>query len=216
MTSPSASRASPTRESWAGDPPLRGAARQRLIDAAARCIERDGPVATSLSSVAAEAGVSRPTVYRYFADRHALLRAAMLHAGRSLADALARHLRGFREEPGRMAVEAMLHVLREVRRDPLLAAVWTSTAPDSALLADVTGREVVAMARDALADLVTSAGWSDAEADEAVEWMLRALLSLLLAPGPERGEDALRRLLERRLLPALALPPSPSTNGDPR
>jgi AcrR family transcriptional regulator len=214
MATPTASRAPESRESWAGDPPLRGAARRRLIEAAARCAVRDGFAATSLSSVAAEAGVSRPTVYRYFADRHALLRATMLHAAGSLGDDLSRHLRAFRRDPRRMAVEAMLYVLGELPRNPLLAAMWGSTALDSALLADFTGAEVVAMARDALAELVEAAGWSDAEADEAVEWMLRVLLSLLVAPGPERSEAALRDLLERRMLPALRLPPNPSTNGE--
>lgn len=213
MSPSPAPRASESRESWAGDPPLRRAARRRLIEAATCCVVRDGFAATSLSSVAAEAGVSRPTVYRYFADRHALLRATMLHAAGSLADDLSRHLRAFQQQPGRMAVEAMLYVLGEVPRNPLLAAMWGSTALDSAMLADFTGAEVVAMARGALAELVKAAGWSDAEADEAVEWMLRVLLSLLVAPGPQRSQAALRGLLERRLLPAL--PPIPSALGDP-
>jgi AcrR family transcriptional regulator len=190
------------RESWAGDPPLRGAARQRLIQAAGRCIVRDGLSATNLSSVANEAGVSRPTVYRYFEDRHALVLATVLDAGRALGDDLARHLGGL-DEPDRMAVEAMLYVLAEVQRSPLLSTVWTSTALDAAMLADITSPEAVSLARRAVEPLVTSAGWSDEEADEAVEWMLRVLLSLLVAPAPERSEDELRSLLERRLVPAL-------------
>ena len=213
MSPPSSPGAAEPRESWAGDPPLRGAARRRLVEAAARCIERDGLDATSLSSVAAEAGVSRPTVYRYFADRHALLLATSLGAGRALGNDLARHLRAFRNEPGRMPVEAMLFVLGEVPRNPLLTAMWTSTVLDAALLADFTRPEALAMARDALGDLVEAAGWSDAQAHEAIEWMMRILLSLLLSPAPERSEAELRALLERRLLPCL--PPIPSSHGDP-
>ena len=79
-----ASRSSEPRESWAGDSPLRSAARQRLLEATARCVVRDGLDGTGISAVASEAGVSRPTVYRYFEDRHALILATLLHAGGSL------------------------------------------------------------------------------------------------------------------------------------
>jgi hypothetical protein len=73
------------------------------------------------------------------------------------------------------------------------------------MLADFTRSEVLAQSREALARLEDAAGWSDAEADDAAEWMLRVLLSLLIAPGPERSDDDLRALLERRLVPALPI-----------
>jgi AcrR family transcriptional regulator len=202
MATSARTRAAAPRESWAGDSPLRGAARRRLIEAARRCVVRDGLAATTLSSVAAEAGVSRPTVYRYFEDVHALILATLLDAGRALGVDLARHLRAYRE-PRRMAVEAMLFVLAEVPRSPLLSAMWNSTVLDAEMLADFTRPGVVAMAREALGRLETAAGWSDAEADECVEWMLRVLLSLLVAPAPERSEEELRGLLTRRLAPVL-------------
>ena len=199
-----AAGASTPRPSWAGNPPLRSAARERLIEAAMRCVVRDGLAATGISAVAAEAGVSRPTVYRYFEDRHALVLATLLEAGRSLGEELARRLPALRE-PDEMAVEAMLYVLSEVPRNELLNAMWSSTLLDAAMLADFTREDVVAMARRALAPLVDAAGWEDDAADEAVETMLRMLLSLLVASSPERSEGELRRYLQRRLLPALGL-----------
>jgi AcrR family transcriptional regulator len=207
------SRAERPRESWAGDPPLRGAARHRLIEAAGRCVVRDGLAATTLSSVASEAGVSRPTVYRYFEDVQALILATLLEAGRALGGDLSRHLRAWRE-PRRMAIEAMLFVLSEVPRSPLLSAIWSSTALEAEMLADFTRPTVMAVAREALDRLVAAAGWSDTEAEECIEWMLRVLLSLLVAPGPERSEEELRELLERRLAPALA--PVPDRRGGRR
>src|SRR5215470_2800500 len=69
------------RLAWAGRPPQPAAARERLLDAASRCVARDGLAVTGIASVADEAGVSRPTVYRYFADRDALVEAALLRAG---------------------------------------------------------------------------------------------------------------------------------------
>jgi hypothetical protein len=74
---------------------------------------------------------------------------------------------------------------------------------DAAMLADFTGPDVVALAREALDGFVKAGGWSDEEADEIVEWMLRVLLSLLVAPAPDRSEAELRSLLNRRLVPVL-------------
>jgi len=192
------------REAWAGDSPLRGAARERLLDAAARCIIRDGLTSTGIAGVASEAGVSRPTVYRYFQDRHALVQATLLRAARSLGGRLAEHLRSF-PSAARKAVEAELYVCGEVPRDPLLREVWNSTLLDAEMLADVTGETTLALAREALAGLEEAAGWGDAEAKEAVEFMLRLLLSLFVAKDPERSDDELRQFFERRLVPALGL-----------
>ncbi len=192
------------REAWAGDSPLRGAARERLLDAAARCIVRDGLTSTGIAGVASEAGVSRPTVYRYFRDRHILVQATLLRAAGALAARLAEHLLAF---PGAAckAVEAELYVYAEVPRDPLLREVWNSAVLDADMLADVTGPATLALARGALAGLEEAAGWDDPTADEAIELMLRILLSLLVAPGPERSENELRHFFERRLVPALGL-----------
>ena len=44
-------------------------ARDLLLDAAERCFERWGPAKTSLDDIAAEAHVSRVTVYRYLGSR---------------------------------------------------------------------------------------------------------------------------------------------------
>ncbi|HVN36849.1 MAG TPA: TetR/AcrR family transcriptional regulator [Myxococcota bacterium] len=199
-------RADPPRPaaSWAGDSPLPGAARERLLEAATRCIARDGIDGLSMASVAGEAGVSRPTLYRYFADRRTLLEATLFYAGRSLADALGERLRGH-ASPADKAVEAMLFVHGEIPRDPVLGALWGATQLDAFAVAGITRPTAVAWACHALKDLVQSAGWSHDEAQEAVETMLRMLLSLLTAPEPRRSDADLRAYLLRRLVPALGL-----------
>ena len=197
-------RARRTR-AWAGDPPtLQAAARERLLEAAVRCITRDGMAGSNVAAVAAEAGVSRPTVYRYFADRQALVEATLMHAGRDLSKRLGAQLRRL-SAPAEMAVEAMCFVLEEIPREPVLGAMWTEAALDASAVAGITRRPALNWSRDALQDLVRAAGWSDEAADEAVEVMLRVLLSLLAAPEPRRSDAALRGLLMRRLVPALGL-----------
>jgi AcrR family transcriptional regulator len=197
-------RAGRTRP-WAGDPPtLHDAARERLLEAASRCVARGGLAAANVAAVAAEAGVSRPTVYRYFADRQALIEATLMHAGRDLAERLGAQLRRF-VAPAEMAVEAMCFVLQEIPREPVLGAMWSEAALDAGAVAGITRPPALAWSRDALQDLVRAAGWSGHTADEAIEVMLRMLLSLLAAPEPRRSDAALRAFLLRRLVPALDL-----------
>jgi len=57
--------------------------RDQLLDAAERVIARDGPAA-SMNAVAAEAGVSKPIVYRHFGGKNGLVRAV----GQRFADRL--------------------------------------------------------------------------------------------------------------------------------
>lgn len=47
-------------------------ARELLLDAAERCLERWGPAKTTLADIAAEADVSRTTVYRHLGSRNDL------------------------------------------------------------------------------------------------------------------------------------------------
>jgi AcrR family transcriptional regulator len=198
-------RAEARTPAWAGDPPtLHAAARERLLEAAVRCVARDGMAGANVAAVAAEAGVSRPTVYRYFADREALVEATMMHAGRDLAERLGAELRRA-GTPAEMAVDAMCFVLQEIPREPVLGAIWKDALLDANTVASITRRPALAFGREALASLVRAAGWSDAAADEAIELMLRLLLSLLAAPEPRRSDAALRAFLLRRLVPALGL-----------
>ncbi len=52
---------------------------ERILEGARRCIRRGGPDKLTLSAVAQEAGVSRPTLYRWFPTRELLLGAIAVH-----------------------------------------------------------------------------------------------------------------------------------------
>jgi AcrR family transcriptional regulator len=51
--------------------PDREARREALLDAADRIVQRDGP-AVSMASIAAEAGITKPILYRHFGDKEGL------------------------------------------------------------------------------------------------------------------------------------------------
>lgn len=51
--------------------PDRSARREALLDAADRIVRRDGPAA-SMATIAAEAGITKPVLYRHFGDKSGL------------------------------------------------------------------------------------------------------------------------------------------------
>lgn len=53
--------------------------RERIVEATAALHEEVGPAATTISAVAARAGVQRLTVYRHFPDEEALIAACAAH-----------------------------------------------------------------------------------------------------------------------------------------
>jgi AcrR family transcriptional regulator len=120
------------REAWDGDPPHRTAARERLLEVAALCVARDGIAGTGIAHVALEAGVSRPTVYRYFKDREELIRSVLLQAGLRLANEVQEHIRAF-ADPGEKIVAATLFTLRAIRDNPVLRQVWQPAMFDASV-----------------------------------------------------------------------------------
>jgi AcrR family transcriptional regulator len=192
------------REAWDGDPPHRTAARERLLEVAALCVARDGIAGTGIAHVALEAGVSRPTVYRYFKDREELIRSVLLQAGLRLANEVQEHIRAF-DGPGEKIVAATLFTLRAIRENPVLRQVWQPTMFDANVLQGFTQPASITFTRVALAEIIEATGWDEEEAAESMEFMLRMIISLLATPEPRRTDDELREFLRRRLVPALGL-----------
>ena len=192
------------REAWDGDPPHRTAARERLLEVAALCVARDGIAGTGIAHVALEAGVSRPTVYRYFKDREELIRSVLLQAGLRLANEVQEHIRAF-EGPGEKIVAATVFTLRAIRENPVLRQVWQPTTFDANVLQGFTQPASITFTRVALAEIIEATGWGEEEAAESMEFMLRMIISLLATPEPRRTDDELREFLRRRLVPALGL-----------
>src|SRR5260370_12368713 len=76
-------RRSPSRQTA---PTSTDDARERILAAAERCIERHGIRKTTMDDIASEVGLSRPNVYRYFADRDDLLIELITRHARTLLD----------------------------------------------------------------------------------------------------------------------------------
>lgn len=192
------------RRAWDGDPPHTAAARQRLLEAAARCIAREGIAGTTVAAIAAEAGVSRQTVYRYFNGRDELVLRSMRAAAEGIRAKLDLHIRAL-AGPADMIVETLVFGLAELRNDPVLRAMTDPSRLDGSVTTRITKRPGIEWARETLAPAIEAARWSEADADAGLELILRVFLSLIISPSPERSPEELRAFLYRHLIPGLGL-----------
>lgn len=199
---------------WGSDAPKdNDAARERLLDAAEACFRR-GVTKTTVEDVAAAAHVSRATVYRYFPDRDALVLGVLLRDARRF---LGRLQTVIDAEPSleQAVVRGVLYTVDAVEADHNLARLF---APEvSGITTAIAGAsnalfELVTQFLHPLLDAARINGElrADVDAEQAAEWILRAVLSLLTVPGPNRrGAHEKQRLLETFLVPALVARPDP-------
>lgn len=194
------------RHGWRGDPPGSEAeARERIVGAATRCVDRYGPGKTGLSDVAHELGVTRQTVYRYFAGTDDLLAAVARSAADGYLDRLAQHLAQV-SDPVEVVVEALAFTIERLPEERYLGVLITP-GRSGRFFAGVTSPEAIEFARSLLERTAVDwekAGYGHADLDELGEFTLRVLQSLVLDPGaPRRGGSALRGFLRRWVGPAI-------------
>lgn len=198
--------------------PLDGAPAPRILDAALACIARVGWSKTTVDDVAREAGVSRATLYRYFAGKQPLLSAL-------LAREAARFRAGLeRATDDAATLEDALTALvvaaaRAVRtHDALQFAL--AVEPDLLLthLAFDRGsgflRECARLLAPVLARFVPPE-----RAERAGETVARVVLSYLCSPSPSvplADAGAVRDLVRDYVAPAVAPPVPAELEGNPR
>jgi AcrR family transcriptional regulator len=185
--------------------------RQRILEAAERSMTRYG-MAMSVRDIAAEAGVSRGSVYRYFGDRSRLVDAVLEHTADRFLAAMAERVDRAPTLADQVA-EALAFVAVRGRQLAETAAAWRTgpagrrETPMSALLLARTGlvaqgwlafwvtRLEAAVARGELRP--------DVDARRAAEWLVRLLLSFAMLPQlmVDSGDrTALRRFVRDGLL----------------
>ncbi|MDZ5621720.1 TetR/AcrR family transcriptional regulator [Nocardioides bizhenqiangii] len=205
---------------WQGNPPRTEVeARERIVAAAATCLEKFGPAKTTLSDVASELGVTRQTVYRYYANLAELLGAVAQAGLEDFVDRMQRHLSTF-TTPSDVAIESIVFAVQAIPRERRIGALFQAGETEI-FSRDVTSSMAVAVGADILRRVPVD--WSEIgvaadELDGLAEILMRLFVSFLQHPAdPPRSADELRALVRRWLGPALA--PSRSldeSQGHPR
>ncbi len=195
------------RHGWAGDPPRdEGEARRRILAAAMRCVDRQGPLEASLSDVAAEVGVTRQTVYRYYASTDELFSALAQLTADEFIGRVVEHMSRF-DDPATATVEGLAFTIEAIPDETYLGLLLrTGDAFTRGIVSEVAmdfGRSLLRRTHIDWEQL----GYDDAELDELVEYQLRLIQSLAVTPiapsGEPRTGPQLRAFLRRWLGPAI-------------
>jgi AcrR family transcriptional regulator len=193
------------RKGWAGSPPADDAeARKRIIDTASRLVDRRGAAQTTVSDIAEELGVTRRTVYRYFAGTEELFTAVADVALGSFVAQIDRLVADM--DVADQLVEIVAHIVERLPHEPqlvlLLANDRSNVFSRAMLTPDVIAR-CRAILHHARIDW-NQLGFDDRTIDELVEFLLRIIQSMVIAPpDPPRSGAELRAYLHRWIGPAL-------------
>jgi AcrR family transcriptional regulator len=191
---------------WQGNPPrTEDEARQRIIAATTSCVEQFGSAKTTLSDVAAELGVTRQTVYRYYPSLTDIL-AAVAQAG--LDDFVQRmqaHL-ATATSPTEAAIESIVYAVRAIPDEPSIGLLFQAGETD-VFSRGVTSSMALSLGADILRRIPvdwSEIGVADDELEGLAEILMRLFVSFLQYPAdPPRSDDELRTLVRRWLGPAL-------------
>lgn len=193
------------RKGWAGTPPADDAeARKRIIDAAMRLVDRRGAAHVTVADIADALGITRRTVYRYFAGTEELFTAvAEVALGAFVAQI--DHLVADLDVTSQL-VEVVAHIVERLPYEPQLALLLANDRSNMFSRAMLTP-EVIARCRAILHHARIEwdqLGFDDHTIDELVEFLLRTIQSMVIAPPePPRSHSELRAYLHRWIGPAL-------------
>ena len=178
-----------------------------MLDAAEACFERSGLGATTMEGIAKQARVSRATVYRYFAGRDAVVSAVILRATERYLEKIQPRIAN-KPDLGSAVLEFVEVTIRAAKRDETIGLLFKSDDHLAGVgFAEGTSAALFELVTEFLRP-VFAAHWAHVRpgvsVDEAAEWILRTILSLLTVRGPrDRSREGLHALLQRFLLPAI-------------
>lgn len=189
---------------------------ERILDAAYALVARHGIRKTTIEDIAAKAGLSRQTLYRYFANKDSLLDALVEREAERFFGALARVVPEERDLRGALE-DALVFTFDYLLTHPLLS--WVHENEPDQLIAHLTadwGPLLEATRRfiEPFVEREVAAGrMTRARADMAGDWITRVTLTYLVAPSAEidvADPEAVRSVLPGLLLFGLYGEPRPA------
>jgi AcrR family transcriptional regulator len=180
-----------------------------FLDAAVRCMRRNGIRRTTMVQVADEAGVSRAWLYRNYPDKTALLGAALIRQDEAFWAGAHRRIRVSRSLAAQVATA--VRYSREQPPDALVLELRVTEPEELAAILGVGVREAMpGMAAFWRPYLEQARERGEVRADldiaRAAEWVMRIVLSLVTVPGDAVEVDdpaSVRRFVEEFLVAGL-------------
>ncbi|BBZ40865.1 TetR/AcrR family transcriptional regulator [Mycobacterium conspicuum] len=176
------------------------AAADRILDAAEQLYTQRDPVSIGMNEIAAAAGCSRATLYRYFENREALRTAYVHREAYRLSREIKHQISGI-EHPRERLVASIAVTLRMVRASPALSSWFAVTRPpiggEIARHSDVIAALAAAFVNSLGADQVGD----PATTQRRARWVVRVITSLLMFPGRDDADE--RAMIEEFVVPVV-------------
>jgi AcrR family transcriptional regulator len=189
-------------------------ARAYLIDMAEKCFETHGFRRTKMDDIAAEAQVSRPTLYRYFGDRDSLILAiAQRRAGR-FAGVMQGFFAGY-PTLAEQLLEGLLHLGGIGHRDLFFGALVTADTIGEAHQILMDSPAAIDFARDVWEPVLLAARERGELADTIVfpdvyRWLTSVNILLIgWLTNDSEAAAAHRVMIESFVVPAFLSPTAP-------
>ena len=182
------------------------ASRERLLEAAYRCVARYGIAKTTVDDICREAKVSRPTVYRQFpGGKDVILREVVAWESSRLFGSITRAVAGVTDLVD--LLEELIVVAGAEMADHQVLQKVLQTEPERLLPLLVTGLDrLISLFKPLLLLAMQRAPIRpDVDQDLASEYLARMLLSVVSSPGARDLTDraAVRSYVEVELLAGL-------------
>lgn len=192
---------------WSGNRPKTDEeARYRLCEAALECVIRNGLEKTTMSDIAREAGVARPTLYKHFKSKIEIFFAAMDTFALGFTESVMEHAREFETVEERL-IETIIFVVSEFPQHRYLSLALDSDCATALRSRAFSDEATLVFSRMAAEPIVEIRPDLVDQGEEIAEIMSRFAISLILFPGRYSTDlEGLRDLVRRRLLPGLLGP----------
>ncbi len=182
-------------------------AADRILDAVGGLFTQKEAASVGMHEIAAAAGCSRATLYRYFENREALYTAYVHREAYRLYQEMTEQITAL-TDPRERLIEGMLASLRNVRESPALASWFAKTqrpigadmAEESEVIKALTEAFIISLGPDIHDE-------RDVVAHRA-RWLVRVMTSLMLFPGRDEVDE--RAMLEEFVVP-IVLPSRQAT-----
>ncbi len=177
--------------------------RERILQSSLTCLHRQGFDRSNMSDIAREAGIARPTLYKYFKNKHEVFFSAIDQEAFTFATAVVDHASSFNSLKDRIT-ETIIFVVRELPQTPYLSLVLNDDMAGALRDRAFSDEATLIFSEMTAGPLIAINPELNNQGIEISEIMSRFAISLILFPGKYSQDDEnLRALIHRRILPGL-------------
>jgi AcrR family transcriptional regulator len=180
----------------------------QILQVASEIFGTDGYAATSIQTVAEQAGISKPLVYNYFGSKEGLFLACLDRAGTIVADEIERIAQGdaVGVERGMRTLDGMFTILEP--QPYLWKLPYDPTAPATGAVADAIDhytQRISKLADEGVSELMSLAGNTDPVDVSAMTAVWLGIVDSLMNWWMDHPEESAAAMMQRcmRLLTAL-------------